>query len=251
MTAFYSYSPKTTSISFPWPAGITGLERIALSAQGDLQRVLSAFFARPISIALVYSHSFTGVPDNMTTPLTLPNPSALAAASPETPILQTRQVHLQCGGKIVCTATSTVRMTSPYSAHLFLEEKYGIGQMFSQLAKVPYFELLNVGIDRVDDLVGGKWSTSGITSRVPGQEQLWRKYKLVVPEFECEILEVFPSREMFLHGDKWLSGTYQGLQVRDRTFSAVTVFLELLLCILVGGLLLCWAISNANVIYSA
>lgn len=57
-TPFYSFSPSGTTVSVrstlpralespsdsllqhPWPKGLTGLERIALSSQGDLQRVL-------------------------------------------------------------------------------------------------------------------------------------------------------------------------------------------------------------------
>lgn len=35
-------------------------------------------------------------------------------------------------------------------------------------------------------------------------DQLWRKYRLAIPDFECEILEVFPSREMFACCEQWL-----------------------------------------------
>ncbi|KAJ6607500.1 hypothetical protein B0H10DRAFT_2306156 [Mycena sp. CBHHK59/15] len=59
MAPFYTFSPKTTTISFSWPKELSGLERVALSSQGDLQRVLSAFFARPIVLALIYSNTFT------------------------------------------------------------------------------------------------------------------------------------------------------------------------------------------------
>ena len=107
--------------------------------------VYSAFFARPIVIALVYSQTLHQTsPASALVPLTLPNPAVVASASPETPIVQTRQVHLQCSGKIVCTATSRVRITSSQCARLFLEEKYAIGQMFRRLEKVLAFELLAV-----------------------------------------------------------------------------------------------------------
>ncbi|KAJ7155394.1 hypothetical protein C8R43DRAFT_428236 [Mycena crocata] len=197
MAPFYTFSPKTTTISFSWPKGLTGLERVALSAQGDLQRILSAFFARPIVLALIYSHTYTRRLDDSLDPLTLPNPSAIASASPESPIVQNRQVHLQCGGKLVCTATSTVTVRSSHCAHLFLEEKYGIGQLFSKLGATPSFELLAVGTGAQDDISAEKGlSNSG--------SQLWRKYRLSVPEIECEILEVFASREMFVGGPSWL-----------------------------------------------
>ncbi|KAF5375385.1 hypothetical protein D9615_007967 [Tricholomella constricta] len=201
--SFYSYTPKTTSISFPWPQELTGLERIALSAKGDLQRVLSAFFARPISIALVYSNTYHHVsPHQPAVPLSLPNPSAIASVSCDLPVIQTRQVHLQCSGKIVCTATSTVRITSPECAHLFLEEKYAIGQMFARMGKAPEFDLMSVGLGPISD------DDTPPSEKAPfgGRQvqQLWRKYKLIVADFECEILEVFPSRDMFVGGHQWL-----------------------------------------------
>ncbi|KAJ7765408.1 hypothetical protein DFH07DRAFT_810480 [Mycena maculata] len=196
---FYSFSPKTTTISFSWPEELTGLERVALSAQGDLQRVLSAFFARPIVLALIYSHTFTRSQDNTLVPLHLPNSSAVSSASSELPLVQHRQVHLQCSGKVVCTATSTVKISSPRCAHLFLEEKYGIGQLFSKIGATPSFELLGVGIGGQDDIVS-------VEKGLGGGSQLWRKYRLSISEIECEILEVFASRDMFVHGQSWLEG---------------------------------------------
>ncbi|KAJ7668329.1 hypothetical protein B0H17DRAFT_949912, partial [Mycena rosella] len=189
-------------IQFSWPQELTGLERVALSAQGDLQRVLSAFFARPIVLALIYSHTYTKRPDDTLVPLLLPNPSTISSVSPEFPIVQHRQVHLQCSGKVVCAATSTVKILSPRCAHLFLEEKYGIGQLFSKLEVTPSFELLGVGIGGQDDMISvEKGHESG--------PHLWRKYRLSVPEIECEILEVFASRDMFVRGQSWLDD--QGL----------------------------------------
>lgn len=235
MTSFESYNAKTTSISYPWPAGVTGLERIALSAQGDLQRVLSAFFAHPITIALVSSHTLHHPASSSSSapiPLTLPAPHAISNASPSSPITQTRQVHLMCRGRIACTATSTVRITAPEIAHLFLEEKYAIGQMFRRLERVPAFELVEVGVGEVhDDLSLSTTTTTSSSScresiptkppsgswteklallkrrgNRPGTNQLWRKYKLVIPDFECEILEVFPERSMFVNAEAWLAG---------------------------------------------
>ena len=168
----------------------------------------SAFFARPIVIALVYSRTVRQAsPQSATEPITNPTPSIIASASPASPIVQTRQVHLQCAGKIVCTATSTVRITSPECANLFLQEKYAIGQMFRRLEKIPAFELLAVGLGPVDDndKAPGAFPTGKDKKK---SNQLWRKYTLTIPNFECEILEVFPSREMFLQGDTWLTGEY-------------------------------------------
>ncbi|KAF7309792.1 Rhomboid domain-containing protein [Mycena indigotica] len=198
MSSFYSFTPKTTTVSFSWPKELTGIERVALSAQGDLQRILSAFFARPIVLALIYSHTFVKREDSSLVPLSLPNPSAVAQASFEAPLVQKRQVHLQCGGKVVCVATSQVKISSARCAHLFIEEKYGIGQLFSKLDVSPSFELLSVGIGNQDD------NLLTVEKGLGQGPQLWRKYKLSIPEFECEILEVFSSRDMFARGQTWL-----------------------------------------------
>jgi hypothetical protein len=98
------------------------------------------------------------------------------------PIVQTRRVHLLCSDRTVCTATSTVRITSAECARLFLQEKYAIGQVFMEIGRVPRFELMDVGT---------------------GGGELWRKYKLEIDGFECDILEVFPDREMFKLGERW------------------------------------------------
>jgi len=72
--------------------------------------------------------------------------------------------------------------------------------MFRRLGKVPVFELKTVGFGRVTE----DKSTSSVSSSCE-EKQLWRRYTLVIPHFECEILEVFPSREMFTAGEKWLN----------------------------------------------
>ncbi|KAF9482620.1 hypothetical protein BDN70DRAFT_874799 [Pholiota conissans] len=214
MTSFDSYNAKTTSISYPWPREVNGIERIALSAQGDLQRVLSAFFARPIVIALVYSHTSRQVSPTSSSyePIHQVTPAIIASAAPDAPIVQTRQVHLQCNGRIVCTATSTVKITSPSTAHLFLQEKYAIGQMFRRMEKVPAFELIKVGLGEVDrdgaSAINEKSSSAAASFATTADKvgnQLWRRYTLTVPHFECEILEVFPAREMFTAGERWLT----------------------------------------------
>jgi len=77
--------------------------------------------------------------------------------------------------------------------------------MFRRLEKIPAFELLSVGLGPVD---GNDKTPGGFSANDKKTNQLWRKYTLAVPHFECEILEVFPAREMFLQADGWLTGEY-------------------------------------------
>ncbi|KAG1854152.1 hypothetical protein DFJ58DRAFT_727946 [Suillus subalutaceus] len=172
MLADDSYSTTSTNVELACiPDDTTGLERIMLAAQGDLQRLLSSYFGHPIFIELIYAHCS----------------SRLTPASLENPITQSRQVHLVCSSCTVCIATSTVTITSPQCERLFLDEKFPIGQTFRRLNRTPKFSLLNVE-----------------TKAINGKRELRRTYKLETEGFVAEILEVFPDRDMFVRGEAWL-----------------------------------------------
>ncbi|KDQ51425.1 hypothetical protein JAAARDRAFT_41093 [Jaapia argillacea MUCL 33604] len=198
MATIDSFSANNTTVKFTWPPSVTGVERIMLSAHGDLQRLLSAFFARPVTVNVVHSQ-------------TSPEPSPSSPLpSPSCPINQARQVHLMCASRIICVATSTVTVTSSTAAKLFLEDKYAIGQVFRALHKIPEFTLLGVGLS--EDKNGG-------------EKKLWRKYRLSTEGFACEIEEVFPDREMFVSGEEWLlqaSGSTSSSQTGNATKPADT-----------------------------
>ena len=99
---------------------------------------------------------------------------------------QRREVHLLCGGKIACIATSDVTITAPLPERLFFDEKYAIGQMFRKMQSPPQFALLDCGV-KVED----------------GKDTLWRRYTLSTEGFVCDITEVFPDRDMFELCEGW------------------------------------------------
>ncbi|CAE6361666.1 unnamed protein product [Rhizoctonia solani] len=162
-----SFSTNQTYFQFEWPAEITGLERSALTAKGDLQRTLGAYFSEPISVQRIWETPASG---------------PVASTSPETPVTQTRRVNLMCEGHVACVCISTIKMSAPETAHLFLEEKFAIGQTFRRMGKPAAFQLISAGVE---------------PSLAVGQENLWRTYTLKTDGFECEIKEVFPDRKMF------------------------------------------------------
>ncbi|KAH9987518.1 hypothetical protein BJV77DRAFT_964776 [Russula vinacea] len=133
MAIIDSFKANTTSVEFSWPTDLSGLERIMLSAHGDLQRLLSAFFSHSINIKTIYAH------------------------------------------------------TSPRGATLPRRE-FAIGQMFRRMQTPPQFALLECG---------SKFEA--------GKRVLWRRYTLSTEGFLCDIVEVFPDRDMFVQGEKWLS----------------------------------------------
>ncbi|KAI0332091.1 hypothetical protein GY45DRAFT_1352936 [Cubamyces sp. BRFM 1775] len=167
-----TYTGASTSVEIDGPEDVTGIERIMLAAQGDLQRLLSAFFARTITIECIYSSTSARGP----------------GASKDNPIKQSRQVHLKCGSRILCVATSSVTVTSPQCERLLLDEKFALGQIFRHLRTYPDFTLVNVGAQVID-----------------GKRELRRTYQLATEGIVCEILEVFPDRDMFMMGEAWLN----------------------------------------------
>jgi hypothetical protein len=172
-----------------------------------LTKYHSAFFARPISIAVIFERThWQRSPDSPPQPLKQATPEVVASASVDTPIIQTRQVHLQCSGKVVCIATSTVRMTSSHTAQLFLVDKYAIGQTFRRMEKLPAFDLVSVGLAPYgqDDCGVSPSALAPVWQKSDESRELWRRYKLTTPGFDCDIVEVFPDRDMFLHGEAWL-----------------------------------------------
>ncbi|KAI0309860.1 hypothetical protein OF83DRAFT_1166763 [Amylostereum chailletii] len=171
-----SFDAKDTTVEFTgWPADVTGLERVMLTARGDLQRLLSAYFNHTITIQPIFAN-------------TSPQGVDMDAVSPTNPVTQHRQVHLLCSKKVTCVATSTVRVTSPPCAKLFLEDKFAIGQMFRKLRCAPKFTLCECGAERGED----------------GKRTLRRRYLLTTEGFECDIVEEFPDRDMFDRGAAWL-----------------------------------------------
>lgn len=131
----------------------------------------SAFLALPIAIECIYTRT---------------EPRGIGA-SLANPIKQARQVHLKCGSRILCIATSSVTVTSPECERLLLDEKFALGQIFRQLRVYPEFSLLDVSAQVVD-----------------GKRELRRTYLLETAGIMCEILEVFPDRDLFDMGVAWL-----------------------------------------------
>lgn len=117
---------------------------------------------------------------------------------------------------MVCTATSTITVTSSEVAALF-DQGYFIGQVVRKMHQTPAFKLLDVGLKtfevppslasgpgsdsdgELSDSSGSGSSTSSSLS--PTKQRLWRKYVLGIDGLECNIEEVFVDRDMFLTGN--------------------------------------------------
>ncbi|KAL1923382.1 uncharacterized protein VTP21DRAFT_8362 [Calcarisporiella thermophila] len=173
-------SARETHLSLP--PEFTGLERIVLTANGNLQRILSAYYCAPVTVQILYNRPL--IPDNADTPTSISS-SDDDNVIPKKNILQRyrRAVNLLVRQKIVCHATSCVTITSSHILHLVRDRGVGIGQLFRYMDKLPEFELLRAG-------------------KSINEGRFWRVYRLSMDGVECKIKENFSS-DMFEEG--WLN----------------------------------------------
>ncbi|CAG8488620.1 6585_t:CDS:2 [Paraglomus brasilianum] len=162
------------------PEGFSGLERICLAANGNLQRILSAWFNGAVTVQIVR---------NIPTSTDLSN----IGTNRNGTILRryNREVNLCCKGKVLCNATSDVVISDNKVVDLIENEGVGIGQLFRYLGKLPTFDLHFVGRTSLT------W---------------WRLYTLRIAGVSCRIKEVFPNG-MFTSG--WIDSSQTGLTRAD------------------------------------
>ncbi|KAJ3249812.1 hypothetical protein HDU77_007420 [Chytriomyces hyalinus] len=164
-------------------------ERILLTANGNVQRILSAFYNLPITVKILKNEkTFPTAKKNTLTLDPLPQLPDSEIASPESPtqpqILAEfdRKVEILCNNRVVCTATSTVTLCNAEYLRLIDQEKIGIGQLFRYLNILPDFELIRVGRDESGD-------------------NFWRVYSLSSGDnVHCVLKEVFPKNVFSMAG---------------------------------------------------
>nr|KAJ3422094.1 hypothetical protein HK105_001198 [Polyrhizophydium stewartii] len=129
------------------------LERIVLTANGNVQRILSSYFNAKVTVDIVRN---------------------VLVESSDHPVLLKfdREVNLVCMGKTCCNAKSTIQITKPEYVKLIVVDKVGIGQLFRFLNILPEFQLLKVA---------RKTHT------------LFREYSLETDGIRCIIAEEFPN----------------------------------------------------------
>ncbi|KAF9160866.1 hypothetical protein DFQ26_005116 [Actinomortierella ambigua] len=155
-------SKRETSLTLP--GGFTGFERILLTANGNLQRLLSAFFNKPVKVEIL---------DNNKVALRSDEDASVMAR-------YHREVNLLCESKVVCNAKSQVLVSDKEIYDLVANKGVGIGQIFRYLDRLPSFDLHGLGRT---------------------ENTFWREYSLRIPGVDCRLLEVFPST---LSEDGWL-----------------------------------------------
>ncbi|KAF9392388.1 hypothetical protein CPB97_002079 [Podila verticillata] len=155
-------SKRDTTLTLP--DGFSGFERMLLTANGNLQRLISAYFNMTVSVQILENTQAELTPDE--------DPTVFARFQ--------REVNLICNKKIVCNAKSQVLVKDEQVYDLVFNKGVGIGQIFRYLDRLPSFELHGLGRT---------------------EQTFWREYSLRIPGVDCRLLEVMPSA---LFDEGWL-----------------------------------------------
>ncbi|ORZ41661.1 hypothetical protein BCR44DRAFT_1385477 [Catenaria anguillulae PL171] len=200
MQPFYSESvtPSRVDLCFDGALGLTPMERVMLSSNGSLQRVLSGFYNAPIDIKMV---------KNVATP----------RLDRECVWTVDREIHLVCLGEVLCVATSSLEISDPAFYDLLITKSIGLGQFFRHIGVLPTFQLLRV-------------------TKLPAPDNLSREYTLSCPGVVCTIVETFPHwigqverprhssrpRQVVQRSHRWVLGAWSCQPLNDLILSIVS-----------------------------
>mmetsp|Transcript_15767 Transcript_15767/g.18661 ORF Transcript_15767/g.18661 Transcript_15767/m.18661 type:complete len:406 (+) Transcript_15767:76-1293(+) len=113
-------------------SNLSPIDRIALTANGNMQRIVSSFYDAPVHVYVEKCRQRCTTSDAK---------------------IWDRTVHLSVFNQVFCKATSVITVHSSECAELVRSEVVGIGQLFRHLDKLPTFTLLDAGRTRE----GGLW----------------------------------------------------------------------------------------------
>lgn len=135
------------------------LERVVLTANGNLQRIMSAYYGAPVSVRVRHCNRVDSV-------------IAGEGATVEQSFgVYDREVDLVMGGHVFCTAVGRIELLDQSCVEAIESSKVGLGQLFRYLGALPHFVLLEAG--------------------KKGDGVLWRRYSLSCAQLQCEFTETF------------------------------------------------------------
>eukprot|EP00978_Attheya_sp_CCMP212_P008721 scaffold20478_cov52-Attheya_sp.AAC.4 len=115
---------------------LTPLERIALTANGNLQRIYSSYYDAPVHVSVERSEARTTA--------TSSEEESISESSSKSRTWD-RVVHLSVFSQLFCTAESTIVVHDDHCLELLQSGRVGIGQLFRHLDRLPTFTLLDAG----------------------------------------------------------------------------------------------------------
>eukprot|EP01119_Soliformovum_irregulare_P017470 TRINITY_DN5200_c0_g1_i1.p1 TRINITY_DN5200_c0_g1~~TRINITY_DN5200_c0_g1_i1.p1 ORF type:complete len:192 (-),score=22.22 TRINITY_DN5200_c0_g1_i1:31-606(-) len=167
---------SSTETTLRLPDQFSRMERVVLTANGNLQRILSAYYNDTVTIKVLKNK-------NISSDQTIDT-------------LFEREVNLVCQEKVLCVATSEIKISDSSILDLVVNQGVGLGQLFRYLDKLPSFHL---------EAIGYKGDT------------FWRTYTLRIVGVECRITEVFPH-DMFRDGFMETGSTPKMTKEREMTW---------------------------------
>lgn len=146
------------------------LDRILLTANGNVQRLVSSYYDAPVRVIVKYcGKSQQGYGDQNSTTFE-------------------RLVELQVFNTTFCVASSTLHVLDKDCLRLIESGRVGLGQLFQYYNVLPEFTLLNAGPAENDFDGAHEWFMSDATERMGG---FWRDYRLDCQYISCRIQERF------------------------------------------------------------
>lgn len=115
----------------------TPMERVVLTANGNLQRIMSAYYGAPVSVDVKKCNKVNSSYD----------------------MLYDREVDLIMGGQVFCTAVGRIELLDRSCVEAIEGKKIGVGQLFRYLGALPRFVLLEAG-RKEDGVLWRKYSLS-------------------------------------------------------------------------------------------
>lgn len=133
------------------------MERVVLTANGNLQRIMSAYYGATVEVKVLRCDKLQ-VQDKEN------------KASKEE---YDREVDIFVAGKKFCNAKGKIELLDDSCVEAIESKAVGVGQLFRFLGVLPTFELQSAGHN--------------------GDGQLWRRYTLSAPQLSCTFLETFEA----------------------------------------------------------
>mmetsp|Transcript_16657 Transcript_16657/g.25236 ORF Transcript_16657/g.25236 Transcript_16657/m.25236 type:complete len:372 (+) Transcript_16657:30-1145(+) len=195
------------------------MERIALTSNGNLQRIFSSYYDAPVHVHIDFcerrtlSASRNDVSNGDDGSLEMMNDCTTDVYTQFDRIQYPNQeingdenyntneatwdriVHIHIHGQTICKATSIISVKDPVCIRLIENGTIGLGQLFRYLNRLPTFSLVDAG--RSSGIISSSASTlSSNKSDALFEGGIWRTYELKCEEMTCLIHEEF-------HKDAW------------------------------------------------
>ncbi|KAK1742810.1 hypothetical protein QTG54_006407 [Skeletonema marinoi] len=193
------------------------MERIALTSNGNLQRIFSSYYDAPVHVHIDFCERRTlsssndvsngddgslEMMDCTTTDvykqfdrIQYPNQETNGENYNTNEAIWDRIVHIHIHGQTICKATSIISVKDPVCIRLIENGTIGLGQLFRYLNRLPTFSLVDAG--RSSGIINSSASTlSSNKSDALFEGGIWRTYELKCEEMTCLIHEEF-------HKDAW------------------------------------------------